>query len=182
VGAYERLAASLAALDPHLFVYPYPQTHVTVLTLVSFKEHVEPSPEEVGAVETVVPLVAEIVAPVVRGMRPFPLALGTPRLTPQAVYLPIQDETGAVARVRGAVLPALRAASPLLRDCRPPPAVHSTIARFAAAPNSDFAARFDRWAAEGRALGPVTIDAVLVTTETRPYMKEGRVVKAFPLR
>jgi hypothetical protein len=84
-----------------------------------------------------------------------------------------------VARLRAAVLPRLRS-SPAFARCQAPPAVHSTLARFRHLPAADFPARFAAWS-RGRALGPVEVDALLVTTETRPYMREGAVVARWPL-
>jgi len=178
--AYQALADGLAALDPGLFVYPCAQTHITVLTLVSFKEHVEPAPEEQRALEALVPLVKEVVAPVVRGLGLIALEIGAPRLSDRAIYLPLADPSGAIARLRAAVLSPLRALSPVLQRCQPPQAVHSTLARFRAVPAADFPARFAAWA-PGRALGPIRVDALLLTTETKPYMREGAVVATWPL-
>jgi len=179
-GAYQQLAAGLAALDPGLVVYPHVQTHITLLTLVSFKEHLAPSPERQRALEEVIPLVNAVVGPVARGLAPFDLELGPPALSPRAVFLPIHDPAGAVAGFRRQVLPALRALSPLFQRIQPPRAVHSTVARFRAAPGPDFPQRFDRWAGD-RALGPLRVTSLLVTTETRPYMRGGGVAGAFSL-
>lgn len=177
---YRALAEGLAALDPALYVYPQAQSHITVLTLVSFKEHVAPSPEEARALAELIPVVEAAVAPAIGALEPFTLDIGAPLLAERAVYLPIADPTGAVAGIRAAVLPRLRASSPLFARCQPPPAVHSTLARFRRVPAADFPARFAAWS-RGRALGPVEVDALLLTTETRPYMREGAVVARWPL-
>jgi hypothetical protein len=178
--AYHRRAGELAALDPGLFVYPHRQTHVTVLTLVSFKEHVEPSLEQTRALEDLIPLVSAAVAPVAGELGAFALELGAPVLARRAVFIPIRDREGAVARFRAAVLPALRALSPLFQRCQPPRAVHATLARFRAAPGPDFAPRFAAWSAGG-ALGAARVTSIQLTTETQPYMREGQVVGLFPL-
>jgi hypothetical protein len=180
VAAYQELAGGLAALDPGLFVYPHAQTHVTVVTLVSFKEHVEPSAEEVRELERLIAVASAAVAPVAATLGPIELELGAPVLAPRAVFLPIQDPAGAVARLRAAVMPALRAGSPRFAQCHPPAVVHSTLARFRAAPRPDFAARFERWATD-RVLGPARVGSILLTTETRPYMRDGQAVGVFPL-
>jgi hypothetical protein len=177
--AYQELAEGAAALDPGLFVYPQAQTHITVLTLVSFKEHVEPSAEETRALTALVPPAIEAVTPIVRGFAPLALELGAPVLSRRAAFLPIADPAGALAQLRQAVLPALRACSPVFQRCQPPRAVHATLARFRAAPDPAFPGRFDQWARD-RALGPLEVPALLMTTETRPYMREGAVVAAWP--
>jgi hypothetical protein len=180
VAGYDELADALANLDEGLFVYPRSQTHVTVLTLVSFKEHVAPDADEVRALETLIPLVNEAVAPLARGLSPFSLEVGPPVLSRRAVFVPLRDAAGTIARFRAQALEALAARLRLFAACRPPVAIHATIARFRRPPAPDFAARFDAWAA-GRALGPFTVGEILVTTETRPYMHEGRVAGSFPL-
>jgi hypothetical protein len=177
---YEAMADGLRALDPGLFVYPYAQTHITVLTLVSFKEHVAPSPGEMRGLETLIPVVRETVAPLVRGFGPFPLEIGAPVLAKRAAFWPIADPTGAVARFRQQVLPAVRGCAPAFDRCQPPRAVHSTLARFRTLPAPGFLERFERWA-HGRALGPITIGDVLLTAEPRPYMRAGEVLARWPL-
>jgi hypothetical protein len=179
-GAYQALAGELAALDPGLFVYPHAQTHVTVLTLISFKEHLHPPPAEIRDLEALIPLVNQAVAPLASGLQPFELELGAPVLARRAAFLPIRDPSGTVAHLRQQILPVLRALSPLFARCQPPPAIHSTLARFRVAPGRELLARFDAWAA-GRALGPARVSSIQVTTETRPYMHAGAVVGAFPL-
>lgn len=178
--AYQQLAAGLAALDPGLVVYPHAQTHVTLLTLVSFKEHLAPSPARQRVLEELIPLVNQVVAPVARGLARFELEIGPPVLSPRAVFLPIRDAADAVATFRSRVLPPLRALSPLFQHVQPPPAVHSTVARFRAAPAPDFIERFDRWVPDP-VLGRFPITSLLVTTETRPYMRGGAVVGTFSL-
>jgi hypothetical protein len=178
--AYRALAGGLAALDPALYVYPHPQTHVTVLTLVSFKDHVDPSAPQIAALEALIPAVDAAVAPIARALGPIELEIGAPVLARRAVFLPIADPAGALARFRQQVLPALRACSPAFDRGQPPRAVHSTLARFRAVPGPGFERRFDDWAL-GRALGPMRVDAMLMTTETRPYMRAGEIVATWPL-
>jgi hypothetical protein len=177
---YEAMTEGLQALDPGLFVYPHRQTHITVLTLVSFKEHVQPSPEEVRALATLIPVVRETVAPIARGFGLFDLEIGAPVLSRRAAFWPIADPTGAIARFRQQVLPALRACAPVFDRCQPPRAVHSTLARFRTVPAPGFLERFESWA-HGRAIGRILIGDVLLTTEPRPYMRAGEVVAAWPL-
>jgi len=178
--AYDRLAGELAALDPGLFVYPHRQTHVTVLTLVSFKEHVEPSLAETRALVDLIPLVSAAVAPVAGELGSFELELGAPVLARRAVFIPIREREGALARFRAAILPALRALSPLFQRCQPPRAVHATLARFRVAPGPGFVERFEECAAGG-VLGSARVSSIQLTTETQPYMREGQVVGLFPL-
>jgi len=179
-GAYGALAGGLAALDPGLYVYPHAQTHVTVLTLVSFKEHVSPSAAEIAGLAALIPLVNAVVDPIARAFGPIALEIGAPVLARRAAFFPIADPAGALARLRQQVLSALRACSRRFDRCQPPRAVHSTVARFRAAPAPAFERRFDEWARD-RALGSVRVDALLMTTETLPYMRAGEIVAKWPL-
>jgi hypothetical protein len=180
--AYVSAAAELASLEPALFVYPHHQTHVTVLTLVSFKEHLQPTPAQLETLEALGPRVREALAPLVRGLPPIELGLGAPALSPQAVYVPIREPAGSVARLRALALAALPAIDQRFAACRPPPAIHFTMARFRRAPAApdDFAARFEVWA-QSRSLGRARVAELLLTSETRPYMRAGAVLARFPL-
>jgi hypothetical protein len=177
---YLAAAADLAALEPALYVYPHQQTHVTVLTLINFKEHVQPTLDQQDALEALVPPVRDTLAPLLRDLPPLEVELGAPALSPQAVYVPIHEAAGTVARVRALALAALPAVDQRFAACRPPPAIHFTMGRFKGAPADDFAARFADWA-RGRTLGRARIAELLLTSETLPYMRAGEVLARFPL-
>jgi hypothetical protein len=63
-----------------------------------------------------------------------------------------------------------------------PGIIHSTVLRFVRAPAdlARFLATFDRLAAEP-GLGSARISEILVTAETRPYMRSGEVLHRFRL-
>jgi hypothetical protein len=108
-------------------------------------------------------------------------------LTPKAAILPISDTSGEIGRVRRDFLHALKAYTELYNELsraglNVPSIVHSTVLRFKSAPKDygKFAADF---AEAFRAVTPVEIvvNELLLTTETKPYMREGTVVRRFPL-
>ena len=184
--AYRPPAERLAKLHPGLYVYPDWETHVTIVTFVNFSKHRRPTPEQRAALESLMPGVIELVrtAPL---PAPFQLILDRPVLTPKAVILPIHDSAGAIPHLRAHIRttvendPAWRAQ---LENAgwNIPGIIHSTIARFTAAPIDPmhFRENFDRIAASTEPI-PLTVRELLITTETKPYMREGEIIHRFPL-
>jgi hypothetical protein len=181
--AYDELYARLAALDPAAYVYPFAQTHVTVATLVSFKEHPEPTAAERSRLLGLVPGIARALDGACTGVAPFEVEIGPPVLVRAAAFLPILDPGGAVRRVRQALAERLRDTDPDLAAMRLPQAVHSTVVRFHEAPadTAGFCARFLE-IAETTRFGTAPIDEMSVTTETQPYMRGGEIVARTGLR
>jgi hypothetical protein len=175
--AYEVLQARLAALDPAAYLYPYAETHVTVATVVNFKQHPDPSPEERRRLREVIPTVAIALDRACAGIAPFPIDVGPPVLVRPAAFLPILNPGAEVRRIREALAAALRGAGPALAELRLPTAVHSTVLRFHRPPPDPaaFTARFLEIAQDVH-FGPATVEELLVTTETKAYMLEGEIV------
>jgi len=108
-------------------------------------------------------------------------------LTPKAAILPIADPSGEITRVRRDVISALEADKELhgklaRAGLNVPGIIHSTVMRFKAAPSdlARFAADFEQ-AARAAHQVEIMIDEILLTTETKPYMREGTIVHRFPL-
>jgi hypothetical protein len=177
--AYEALAARLAALDPGVYVYPYATTHVTVATLVSFKDHADPGGAEEARILGLVPEIARRLEPAAARIGRFDIEVGAPVLVEEAAFLPIQNPGGEVAHVRARLGVALRD----LCTPRIPQAIHSTVLRFRRAPAEParFRAAFDE-VARMAPLGRARIEELLITTETRPYMAAGAIAHRFSLR
>jgi hypothetical protein len=130
--------------------------------------------------------VIEIVRPLLAGGT-FPVLFGAPILTPKAAYLPVSDPLGEITRIRREALAALEknpGLHKMLSDAglNVPGIVHSTIMRFKSAPADlkKFAAAFAEIRASVRPI-EIQISELLLTTETKPYMREGAVVERFPL-
>jgi hypothetical protein len=183
---YRPIAERLAALDPAVHVYPEWETHVTIVTFVSFYLHARVEPERLAQLQSLINPVRELIRPLLE--RPaFKLVLGPPVLTRKAAILPISDATGAIARIRQTVRAALEADKALHTELargglNVPGIIHSTIMRFKSNPRNlaKFLADFDEAAAP---VEPFTlaIDELLLTTETKPYMRAGEVVHRFRL-
>jgi hypothetical protein len=179
---YERLSEALAALDPAVYVYPYPETHVTVATLVSFKRHERPGAAEARRLFSLVSEVFGTLADLTAHVPSLEIDVGAPVLVRSAAFLPILDASGNVARLRHALLTALGAGENELALAQAPPRVHSTVLRFRAEPTDPegLMARF-REIARSAHLGAATVGELLVTSETLPYMLGGEVLLRLPL-
>jgi hypothetical protein len=174
-------------VDPGVYVYPDWETHVTIVTFVNFSLHRRPDAKRLRDLQALVQPITEILQPVLAAVRHFPLIINAPALTAKAAILPISDISGEIARTRRNIIHALEADSELHHaltraGLNVPGIVHSTVMRFTAAPRDDgrFSADFEEVA---RAVTPVeiVIDELLLTTETKPYMREGTVAQRFPL-
>jgi hypothetical protein len=184
--SYCPLAERLAALDPAVYVYPDWETHVTILTFVNFSLHKSPKPERLAQLQQLLEQVRSLLRPLLT--RPaFELMLGQPILTRKAAILPISDPAGAIAEIRQTVSGALAAekglhAELLRAGLNVPGIIHSTIMRFKNQPRDleQFLTDFDQAAATAESF-PLQIDELLLTTETKPYMRAGEIVDRFPL-
>jgi hypothetical protein len=183
---YRPIAERLAALDPAVYVYPQWETHVTILTFVNFSLHRRAEPERLAPWPSLLNPVRELIRPLLE--RPaFELVLGPPVLTRTAAILPISDATGAIADIRQTVRAALAAdkglhAQLVRGGLNVPAIIHSTIMRFKSEPGdlARLLADFDQAAATAEPF-PLAIDELLITTETKPYMRAGDIVDRFPL-
>jgi hypothetical protein len=183
---YRPIAERLSALDPAVYVYPEWETHVTIVTFVSFSLHRRGEPERLAQLQSLIHPVRELIRPLLEGPA-FELVLGAPVLTRKAAILPISDATGAIARIRQSVRSALAADKALHAELvhgglNVPGIIHSTIMRFKSEPANlpKFLADFDQAAAAAESI-TLAIDELLLTTETKPYMRAGEVVHRFPL-
>ncbi len=183
---YGFLAERLAALDPAVYVYPECETHVTILTFANFSLHHRPDPTRLVQLQSLLDPVRALLRPLLNGPA-FELILGPPVLTRKAAILPISDASGAIPRIRESVTATLAADkglhSELMRaGLNVPGIIHSTIMRFKSQPRDlpRFLADFDQVAATAKPF-PLAIDELLLTTETKPYMRAGEIVGRFPL-
>jgi hypothetical protein len=183
---YRPIASRLAALDPAVYVYPDWETHITIVTFVNFSLHRRANAGRLAQLQSLLSPVAEILRPALAG-RSFPLVIASPVLGPKAAILPIADITGEIVRIRQKVRAALEANPKLHGELsragmNAPAIVHSTIMRFKSTPLdlARFASRFEEAAGAPQQV-EIQIEELLLTTETRPYMREGAVAFRFPL-
>jgi hypothetical protein len=180
---YRDFERRLADLDPGLYVYPFSTTHITVLTAVSFKEYPDPSEATVGEIDRAADELGRFVAASTGDLSAFSLEAGRPMLSPAAAFVPLRNPTGEIAIVRERALAFCRGAGGVMARASAPETIHSTVMRFREAPRDAiaFAKSFDEIARDVD-FGTFAIDRLLVTVETKPYMRAGRVARSVELR
>lgn len=187
--AYACWAESLAQV-PGLHVYRPSDTHITLVTLISFLRHQDPSPVLRAELESLAAAAIDLVRRVwneLGPVRPFALAPEPPLLTRRVCLLPWSNATGEVAALRAALAHRLKDHAPLaaaLRACgfNIPNIIHSTVGRFVPAdsPTSRVVDAFAR-SRDRFALPPLEVREWLVTAELKPYMRAGEVRARHPL-
>jgi hypothetical protein len=190
--AYEQMAGRLAMCSPGLYVYPFPFTHVTLVTLISFSRQVRPSAKLVKTLagktdEIIAALAPMFVEKSTNRSKPFTLQPQAPVLSRSAVILPLVNPSGEVTRLRQRTVELLKNNDPLHRDLTEcglnvPGIIHSTVGRFAQTPPdlNAFLAAFDVIAASTK-LKPIPVTEIVLTSETKPYMRGGKVLWRFKL-
>ncbi len=187
---YELMAQRLGALGDWLYVYPFAHTHVTLVTLVSFARHIRPTPETVHSLEARMPEIIAALSPLLAegsrdGLKSFQLRPDAPVLARGAGILPLVNPDGEVRELRTRVRDLLQRNAPLHRELgerglNVPGIIHSTILRFRQPPPEleQFVATFDEIAAEIE-FPPMDVGEILLTTETKPYMRGGEIRRRF---
>lgn len=177
---YERTERVLSSLDSGLYVYPYHQTHVTVMTLINFKNHVEPSDSELREFLQLVPVIVSRLTPLLSSVKRFSIDVGPPVFSRRAGFLPILNQTREISTLRSIAGSAIQSLG--LPDCNIPEVIHSTIVRFLQRPadTETFLSAFESLA-ESCKLGQATVDEFLLTSETKPYMRAGEILHRFRL-
>lgn len=185
--SYNSLYNELLTLGPDVYVYPYHQTHVTVMTLVNFKKYRNPTIEKVRELGQLVPKIISIISREISNnvrheIKSFKIDVGPPVLLSNAVILPILNHTEEVFRFRKIITPLLKDELPQEVIFRNAKFIHSTILRFIKQPSAvnKFMKKFEL-IAKSTKLGVATISELLLTSETRPYMRGGEKLHKFKL-
>jgi hypothetical protein len=187
--AYALLASQLQGLDGGVYVYPLWETHVTIMTFINFSRWRRPSEERVGELRALLGPIGEMANSILDSEKiaPFALEFQPPVLSRKAAILPAANPTGEITRLRRRAA-ALLEADPAWRaklqetGWNVPGIIHSTVLRFARAPQdpAGFIRAFDAVAAGTRTFR-VVIPELLLTLETKPYMRAGEILRSFPL-
>lgn len=190
--SYEEMARKLSALGPEVYVYPFPCTHITLVTLVNFARHIRPAAELVEALQAKIPDITATLSPLFAEnspdrIQPFVLQPQSLVLARGAGLLRMHNPDGEVARLRRRVVELLQANAPLHRELTEcgfnvPGIIHSTVLRFVRPPADleEFLAGFDEIAAETK-FPPLDVKEVVLTAETKPYMRAGEVLRRLSL-
>ncbi len=180
--AYEDLALRICQLGAAAYVYPFAQTHITLVTAVSFRQNLNPGPEAIARVAEASKELGNFVAAATRGMRPFTISVGPPVLARRAAFLPMLNPTLEVASLRRGILAFCQDFGVPLDQARAPQGLHATILRFFRDPQ-DRAGYLAAFHDIARSVPPsqVTIEQILITLETRPYMWRGEIARMIGL-
>ncbi len=179
LNSYEMLYRELMVLSSeNAYVYPYAQTHMTLMTLVNFKKNRYPN-EKTECIKTLVP---EIISSscLEAGLKPFMINIGPPVLLKSAAILPVLNFTREVLRLREKIAPLLNKAFSLKAEV--PQNIHSTILRFLKNPSDTnaFIKKFESLA-KNKIIGQAVINELSLTLETKPYMRDGINLHRFSL-
>jgi len=155
---------------------------VTVLTAVNFKRYPNPKAETLRRLEEAADALGAWIDGAVNDMSPFELDIGPPVLARAAAFLPIRNPTHEIALLRERALAFCLSFGGMLADASAPQSVHSTVVRFRETPPdaAAFGQAFDRVARTFN-LGRTVVDRVLVTVETKPYMRAGGIARSVVL-
>jgi len=102
-----------------------------------------------------------------------------------AAIIPISNSTGEIARLRAQALQLIErdpALNPelLARGLSTPQIIHSTVMRFRKEPRNPGRLIDDFHAIAATApLGEIEVNEIVLTEETKPYMREGKVLHRF---
>ena len=186
---YNAMASRLAALDDGVYIYPVWETHVTIITFLSFRLHPRPSAEVLASLHACIDPITRLLQTVIdtKAVAPFQLEFHAPVLTRQAAILPVSNPSGEIAQVRKLVGRSLEGDKELHRrllreGLNVPGIVHSTIMRFKKAPSDSqsFSAGFAAVAVATPSFA-ISVREFFLTTETKPYMRDGGIVHRFAL-
>jgi hypothetical protein len=182
-GIYEKFAEKVSQLDAGVYVYPLKQTHVTVLTAVNFKCELDPSESRVRIIEDAAKMLAGSLEALAGTLHPFLITFATPVLSAHAGYVPIQNPTGEIGRIRRAALQFCLQAGEPLTHAQAPTIIHATVLRFRRPPTdrNRFLCAF-RQITKDVAFGSATVDEILVALEMQPYMRRGRLIRRIRLK
>ncbi len=193
---YEELAYKLQKIEPNTYIYPYSQTHITVLTIVNFKAHLDPSVEELRELRKINTDIIEQLADMFENLKlkPFIIDVGPPILSRKAAFLPILNETGQVLMIRKRAVDRLsklrkqHADDSDIKKYLPetikfPNIIHSTFLRFSKRPSNEkaFLEMFEKTVSNFK-FGKAKIKELFLTSETKPYMRSGEIIHRFKLK
>lgn len=179
---YEAIAGELRLLDTGLYVYPYDETHITAMTLIDFRKHLQPDASYLAKTEQTIARIPPCLKNIFDAYKyssALTLKFDKAVLSGRAVYLEFHDPDRVIGQLRDSLAGPLR---DLGLEAKYPSIVHSTVARFLKEPVSS-STLSDRFAeiASKFSLSDFNIDEILLTAELKPYMRQGKILARFPI-
>ena len=193
---YEKLISALEKISSSTYIYPYQLTHVSVLTILNFKAHRDPTEQEICAFKN---LEFEIISRFSSmfynlKLKPFSIDVGPPVLSWKAAFFPILNPTQEMSGLRKRAILELshlrddQAEHSAIKNLLPenielPDIIHSTFLRFLERPSDEkaFSKTFETTVSNFK-FGEAKIDEFILTSETKPYMRGGDIIQRFKLK
>jgi hypothetical protein len=168
--SYDNLYAQLSKLEC-VYVYPYNQTHITILTIINFKKRLGKPRQylDVATLEQITNKIRQIVK-----QTPINIFVDSPVLVRTASFLPIYNPTQEINNIRRQIVDML--GNNREYDLDVPQGIHSTILRFKKTPTNrvEFIRNFEE-ISRAFSLKEVKIKEIYITEELKPYMREGSI-------
>lgn len=179
--SYEKFFHQLSNLGFFVYVYPYCQTHITIMTLVNFKNYQHPGKNKIEEIKKLTPKIIQLVSREMNHFKTFNIDIGRPVLLKSAAILPILNPGKEIFYLREKIAPLLKNALNL--KVKVPKNIHSTVLRFLKRPPDarEFIKKFESIAVNTR-FSEVSINELLLTSETKPYMRGGEKLHCFYLK
>lgn len=178
---YEAFAKELRSLDTALYVYPYDELHITVMTLIDFKQHIQPDASYLVEAEQTVVKILPCVINVFNATGCFSqptLKFDRAVLSDRTAYLVFHNPDGTISRLRDSLVTSLQ---DLNLQVHYSPFVHSTVARFLKKPASPTTLRHRFVEVASKfSIPDFEIDEILLTAELKPYMRQCKILAHFP--
>jgi len=170
---YEEMYEKLKDLEG-AYIYPYHQTHITIVTVVNFKKRLNKIKKYLD--DETLKLLKRGIENIVRH-KPIKIFIDSPVLLRSAAFLPIYNPSGEIYDIRKETLNILKDDHKDY-DLDTPISIHSTILRFQQVP-TDSAKFLQRFAEITEKFSVVEgiVREVYITEELKPYMKKGSILE-----
>jgi hypothetical protein len=170
---YEEMYEKLKDLEG-AYIYPYHQTHITIVTVVNFKKRLNKIKKYLD--DETLKLLKRGIENIVRH-KPIKIFIDSPVLLRSAAFLPIYNPSGEIYEIRKETLNILKDDHKDY-DLDTPISIHSTILRFQQVP-TDSAKFLQRFAEITEKFSVVEgiVREVYITEELKPYMKKGSILE-----
>jgi hypothetical protein len=170
---YEEMYEKLKDLEG-AYIYPYHQTHITIVTVVNFKKRLNKIKKYLD--DETLKLLKRGIENIVRH-KPIKIFIDSPVLLRSAAFLPIYNPSGEIYEIRKETLNILKDDHKDY-DLDTPISIHSTILRFQKV-TTDSAKFLQRFAEITEKFSVVEgiVREVYITEELKPYMKKGSILE-----
>lgn len=186
---YRDFISRFEKYNKHIYFYPFENTHITLVTILNFKNHLQVSNEDRIIIDKIKITIVKSFFNLSsflkgNGIGAFEIELGPPVLSSAAGIFPIINRTNEISIIRRKVNEILESLQIPLIACEvnTPPIIHSTFLRYNESINdfSDFQGEFEENAVLFEP-EKILVKKILLTLETKPYMRDGKILHRLDL-